>query len=242
MNQTKPDRGLWIESWDVLKRNELPALIYVGAILLLALLSELVAASTGFSVAQAIAAAYLAIPAHLTMLKGISGNAALANNKIIAPFFLRSIGLGLLTFIPALIAVFLFMASSLQTAIAAAAIAALLGGAAIFAKWGTMLPATAVEADNSFAAAGRRGAATFGYAFPRLLVAFGVLTALQFAIIFGLASMSRSDGNILPASGGIDAAIILGIAAGALIGAYQIAMTAVVLSRAYLMSGPERTI
>ncbi len=98
-----------------------------------------------------------------------------------------------------------------------------------------MLPATVVGGDKRFAAAGARAQRSFGYAFPRLLLSFGLLGIAMVATVLFLGMYTEGDGTFFP-DGGVDVISILSSLILNVVGAYQIAMTAVILSRAYLLA------
>jgi hypothetical protein len=232
-NQT----SIWAESWRVLMLNLGPAGFYVAAMLAISTAAEFLESKAGLTIAQVVAAAALAIPAHLTVLKNLSGFDSMKGSKVLMPFVLRSVGLGALVFIlgMAIPAVLLFNGYIDQSeAIVAMMALFLILGVLVFAKWGTMLPASAVDADKSFAAAGRRGKIAFGYSISRLFVAFGVMTVIQLAVTYLLTLVfPTANQDFFPASGGIYFASVLAVTLGSFVGAYQIVMTAVILSRSF---------
>jgi hypothetical protein len=229
------ETGIWQESTAVLKRNLMPSLVYVGIILAIAIASEFIRSSSQ-SFGYAFAAALLAIPAHLTVLKNTSGFAN--SNKIMNLFVVYSFGLGIVSALPGLILFVLLMSQQIQIAVATifAIILGLLAATYVFAKWGTMLPAIVMGSDRSIAAAGKRGQTSLAYAFTRLLLSFGLLTILQFVVSASAIFLSGGNGNIFTASKSIDLTSLAAILVCGVIGAYQIVMTATVLSRSYLLS------
>jgi hypothetical protein len=118
----------------------------------------------------------------------------------------------------------------------------LLVGSAAFAKWGTVLPAVITGHAGGFSAAAKRGSQTYSYAFPLLLVSFGLMTVVAVAAALGIAMLSKGDGNFFTKTGGIDLIMLAALIAGIVIGAFGLVMTAVVLSRAFLMAEGKSTL
>ncbi len=235
------EKGIWSAALDICKRNSGAVAAYVGLMMVIGLAQDFISSSGGLAVAQAFAAALLAIPAHLSVLKNIdsgTGMKMVGDNKVFGQFVWRGFGLGFLALIVPFVVLFgLLIADSQNVVLAFGAfglLAALLA-AAIFAKWGTMLPAIVVGNDKRFATAGQRGSHSFGYAFPRLLLSFGGVSLLMILLAVLVGQMSNGDGRFFP-DGGVDAGAILSALAGNVVGAYQVALTAVILSRAYLMA------
>jgi hypothetical protein len=232
-------KGLWAETAEVFHRNLKPCLAYVFAVLAIAFAAEFVKSNSSFTVAQSFAAALLAIPAHLTVLKNQAGFAALnvpANGKLTMPFVFRGLGLGFLALIPFLAALIALIAAGMPewTALLASVAVLLVFAALVFAKWGTMLPAVLAQDDKTLSRAGQRGSLVMGYALPRLLLCFGFLSAVQIGLVFGFTSVGEGDGNFFPVIGGFDVLLFAATLIGSIIGAFQIVMTAVILSRSYL--------
>jgi hypothetical protein len=234
--------GIWAKSFEVFKRNIGPGAAYVGGMLLLAILSEFMETTGGQWAGQIFIAAMLAIVAHLTVLKGVAGFAGMSKAEnsgyLLTRFAWRGLILGLIACVPMAAAMFIVLGGGYGEviAIAAALVILLFAASLVFAAWGTMLPACVMGEGFGFSQATSRGKLTFGYAFPRLLVAFGLLSFIGLAFAIGTAKLSGGDGNILPKSGGFDVLIFTGILADNIVGAFQIVMTAVILSRAYVMA------
>jgi hypothetical protein len=240
MTAAASEMGLWATTWSVAQRNITACAAYVGMMMVIGFAQDFMSSSGGLSVAQGFAAAFLAIPAHLSVLRGDKQLQTLMgtnDNRVLWRFFWRAFLLGAIAFIPAIIALILaatVFQAEVTIAIGIMALILAMAFPIVFAKWGTMLPAAVVDSDYSFATASRRSSTTFGYAFSRLLVSFLVLTALMVAVILGLAMLSAGDGKFLLPSGMPDMPMIAGAALGNIIGAFQVVMTAVILSRAYL--------
>jgi hypothetical protein len=236
-----PRPGLWAETTDAFKSNFAAVGIYILFMMIIALVQDFFKSTSGLSVAQAIATALLAIPAHLTVLRGISGREALkdpASSKNLMQFALRAFGLGILSFVPAILVLLLasLFKVELVFALLCAAITLLPAGAFIFARWGTMLPAVVMNDSRTMAAAAVRSKASFSYVFWRLLVCFGLLTVLMMVPVIMAANIFETGDKFMRDSGGIDLVLILSVLLSIVIGAYQVVMTAVILSRAYLLA------
>lgn len=235
------ERGLWGETFHVLYKNMMPAIVYCAFMLVISFADEMLNLSSGLAVAEAMAAALLALPAHLTVLMGVSGLNALGDVEVsrrFLPFTWRALALGLVAFIP--FAVVVVIAATADDPLTIPMLLGLLVtlaiSAAVFAKWGTILPAVAMGHDTSLKLASQRGSRSFGFAFPRLLVALGLLTLLQMAITIATAMTTDDGGSFFTNTGGIDMTSTLSAVLLAFITALQIVMTAVILSNAYQMS------
>lgn len=232
--------GIWLAAWTILQRNRTAVLVYVAIMMLLGFAQEHMGGSSSLIVAQTVTAAWLAIPAHLSVLRNMDVSLSLkgtgAENAVI-PFVMRGIGLGLLASVLPFFLLFLMLVRSWDTAqtFLIFGLVAVLTFSVVFAVWGTMLPAAVVNGDKRFARAARRASHSFGYAFPRLLVSFGVLSAVMVGAVMFLGRFMQPQGTFFPA-GGVDVVAIFAALLNNVIGAYQIAMTAVILSRAYLMA------
>lgn len=233
------ERGLWAESLRTFKLNWGPVGVYLAFMVVIAFAQDFMTSGSGLAIGQAIAAALLAIPAHLTVLKDVSGLEAMKDktvNKVLVPFTFRGIGLGILAFLPAVAVFITCMVLGLDTVagFALAGLVLLFAFAYVFARWGTMLPALVVEDDRTMSGAARRSKFSFAYAFPRLLLSFGLLTLfLVFPMILAVMVFDSGE-KFLSDVGGIDLPLVFSVVIANFIGAFQIAMTAVVLSRSYL--------
>jgi hypothetical protein len=242
MPVTSEQQSIWVRTLDVARRNTRACLIYIGLMMAIGLAQDFISNSGGLAVAQALAAAMLAIPAHLSVLRGEQQPqpySGAADNRMLWRFSWRAFLLGAIAFIPAIAA--MIMALSMDAS-AEVTIASMLGVLAVvstivFAWWGTLLPATVLDGDSSFKAAGRRGSQTFGYAAGRLFLCFVVLGAVIVGIVALFANLSAGDGSFF-FNGRPDIAMIAGTLIANAVGAFQVVMTAVILSRAYLIAEP----
>jgi hypothetical protein len=236
--------GLWAASTETFMRNLLAAGLYVGAMMVIGFGEEFLPSNSGFSFGRALVAAFLAMPAHLYVLKGLTGTKAMSD-KIVSDkfmsFTLRAFGLSILALILPFIVflVCILMERGLVTSISIAGPCFLLSTAFVFARWGTVLPAVIMSDAKTLKAASERSKASFRYAFPRLLVSFGFLTfAMVFPVVI-LTVVFEAGETFMKPDGGIDIPLVVGALAATIIGAYQIVMTAVILSRSYLRALPS---
>jgi hypothetical protein len=233
--------GLWAESWRVTRLTAKYVLLYLVSMLAIAILPELLTEDGDFPaswVAQSFAAALLAVPAHLTVLRNRPEFDTAASNAMMG-FVWRGLAIGAISFLPSLILVIVLLGplgwEMIPSLIAMTALWLFVGSAA-FAEWGTVLPAVITGHATNFVAVATRGSRTFGYAFPRLLVSFGLVTVVGISAGMAIAMLSTGDGRFFPVSGGVDVFMFTAIVVGTLIGALGIVMTAVVLSRAFLLA------
>jgi hypothetical protein len=247
---TQFQRGIWSESMDAFGRNLDAVGVYMVALLVITAISEHLRLNSGGWIAETFATAYLAIPIHLTVMKQTSGWKQMANPeniKRVKPFVLRSIGLAVLCAIPIIIIIAL-MANQfsngataaqniyvLAKIIIAAGAALIVSILAIFAKWGTMLPAAAVDGDASFSRAGERGSATFFYTLPRLFISMILLTVVLVAITHYTMKWFPITGMVVANNGIPNLTRLAFLILASLFGTFQVVMSAVILSRAYMI-------
>lgn len=238
--------GLWAETWRVMTLNTKNILIYACLMLAIVVIPELLTEDgemSGQWVAQSFAAALLAIPSHLTVLRNNPAFDDAARTAMMS-FVWRGIVLGGVSFLPSLVIMF-FLIAHLGHGVFLAAFESLLiwlvVGSAAFAKWGTVLPAVITGITKSFSRAGQRGSLTFGYSFPRLLLSFGLFGFVQFIVPLGILTVLGSSGRFFPSDGGIDIPLWFSAIVGTLIGAIGLVMTAVILSRAFLLAEGRTT-
>jgi len=231
--------NIWAASLEVYIRNWKWVVGYVFLAGGLALLNRFIHINSGASIFVGVmVSSFLAIPAHIAVLTQLDPDQVSdwlkERPKAFFTFVKRCLLLGFLGAIGPLAFGIVMVIGGIRPSVAmlAALLVWVLSGIAAFAKWGTMLPAVIADDDQTLAVAGQRGSKVFGYAFPRLLISFGLLTVLFVAILMLLASLLGIDPeDSSPAS------FILPVI-GAMIGAYQIVMTSVVLSRSYLRAQP----
>ncbi|MBZ9852979.1 hypothetical protein LB566_04165 [Mesorhizobium sp. CA13] len=231
--------NIWMASLEVYTRNRKWVVGYICLAGGLALLERFIHINSGASIfIGVVTSTFLAIPAHIAVLTQLDPDQVSdwlkERPKAFFSFVKRCLLLGLLGAIaPVTIAVAMVIGGVRPSfALLAALVVWVFSGIAAFAKWGTMLPAVIADDDQTLAVAGQRGSKVFGYAFPRLLISFGLVTVLFVAILMLLSSLLGIDPKDSSA-----ASLILSVA-GAIIGAYQIVMTSVVLSRSYLRARP----
>jgi hypothetical protein len=167
MTNTIQNKGLWAKSVEVARENMSACLTYVGIMMVIGFAQDYMSSNSGLAVGQGFAAALLAIPAHLTLLKAGSAAQGLlrtTDNKILWRFFIRTVALGAIALVPALLLMIFMLAMRANPEISVLALLGVFAFLAclVFAKWGTMLPASVLGADTSFAAAAPRGRQSFG--------------------------------------------------------------------------------
>jgi hypothetical protein len=233
------EENIWVASLEVYIRNWKWVLGYIGMAIGLALLGRFIKVNSGTSLfVGVVMSTFLAIPAHIAVLTQLDAdqiNVWLKERpKVFFTFVRRCLLLGLIgVIVPIVVGIALLVGGvHVSIAVLAGFFVWIFSGIAAFAKWGTMLPAVIVDDDRTLAAAGKRGSKVFGYAFPRLLISFALITVLLIAIGMLLSSLLGVDlKNPSPLS------LMLAVL-GPIVGAYQIVMTSVVLSRSYLRARP----
>lgn len=233
------EENIWVASLEVYIRNRKWVLGYIGMALGLALLERFIKINAGMSFFIGVMmSTFLAIPAHIVVLTRLDAdqiNVWLKERpKAFFTFVRRCLLLGLLgAILPVVVAIALLVAGVHGSVILLAGLFVwIFSGIAAFARWGTMLPAVITDDDYTLAAAAKRGSKVFGYAFPRLLISFGLISILLVAIVMLLSSLLGVDLKN-PSSLSLMSPVL-----GAIVGAYQIVMTSVVLSRSYLRARP----
>lgn len=235
--------NIWSTSLRIMKKDAIYVLIYCAALVAFLMVQEKMESTSGNIIALTFASAILAIPAHLSALSRLSTADAIRelhgkNPKYMVSFVFRTIVLGAISCAPVL-ALIIFLTGGdwgRNSLIATGALSLFLFAALVFAKWGTMLPAIVMQSDKTFAAAGRRGGISFFYAFPRLLLSLGLLSIVQFAAVDASVYWLGAGDYFFPAAGGFDFTLLLCAMIGGAINGYQIIMSAVILSRAYLQA------
>lgn len=233
------DRNIWLASFEVYVRNWKWVLGYIGFAVGFALLDDLLNVNSGTSIVlKVLMSTFLAIPAHIAVLTQLDQDQVGVwfkdRPKAFSSFFGRCLLLGLVGGIAPVLVVILLAVNDFHVGVAMLGMLVvwLFSGCATFAKWGTMLPAIIADDEKTFAAAGQRGSKVFGYAFPRLLISFGLLTVLLAAVLIPVALLLGIDDQ----TQALDVMPV--IVLGAAMVAYQIVMTSVVLSRSYLKARP----
>lgn len=183
--------------------------------------------------------AALAFAAHSSVLLGVSGIRSMANSRDFGGFWMRSLGLTFLFAVPAVIAAFVmaFAFSRSQTlSIGMGSAAGITVGLCIFSLLGTWLPAVVAGGDRSLSAAFARGAYSFRYVASRLL-AGPVLFITGVLFLLGLIAIATPQSGAAAASSPVDfGALDLALRFAAQVSnAYAVVITAVILSRAYMM-------
>ena len=232
--------NIWVASLEVYIRNWKWVVGYICMAGGLALLDRFINLNSGASIFIGVMmSTFLAIPAHIAVLTQLDpdqvSNWLKERPKAFFSFVRRCLLLGFLGAIAPLAIGIAMVVGGIRPSVAmlAALLVWVFSGIAAFAKWGTMLPAVIADDDQTLAVAGQRGSKVFGYAFPRLLISFGLVTVLFIAILMLLSVLlGINPKDSTPAS------LMLPVV-GAIVGAYQIVMTSVVLSRSYLRARPS---
>jgi hypothetical protein len=231
--------NIWVASLEVYIRNWKWVLGYIGLAGGMALLERFVNVNSGTSIVMGVVmSTFLAIPAHIAVLTQLDADQVSKwlkeRPKAFFSFVKRCLLLGLLGAMAPLVVAIAMIVAGVHPSVAllAGLLVWVFSGIAAFAKWGTMLPAVIADDDQTLAVAGKRGSKVFGYAFPRLLISFGLVTIVFVATMMLLFSLLSIDPK-----NSISASLVLPVM-GAVIGAYQIVMTSVVLSRSYLRARP----
>lgn len=242
MNTDIANLGLWQAAWRVAKLNMGSVLLYVVAYAGMEIAYAYMNSNSAITILQILAVAALAMVAHLTILRGITGLNALGDVKyssLIVAFALRGLGLVLLASMATLLLFLVTSAAgfSIKSVVPFAAVLFLVSYTAVLAKWGTMLPAIVAGDNRSMKEAGVRGSLTIRCSFLHLLVPYAIFSAANFAATHGIPLLSAGDGKLFPGGGAIDFYVLIATLIVTVIGAFQIVMTAVILSRAYLAAG-----
>jgi hypothetical protein len=237
--------GLWAKTIETAHKNMTAILAYIGFMMVIGLAQDYMSSTSALTFAQAFVAALLAIPVHLYVLTNQTSPMSLGtkDNKVMWRFIWRGFLLGLIAILPALIVFVVLLLNEAEIGIAILIFALIFSVTSIlvFAKWGTMLPASVIGEDHSFAAASARSSKTFGYSVANLCVSFLLLTVLMLGAAMGFASLSGGDGRFIGENGAPDMFAIGGTAIANAIGAFQIVMTAVILSRAFMIAEKAKT-
>ena len=234
------DRNIWSASLLVANKNYIYFVTYCLSLTLIMVIDEYFSSNSARTISIVFASVILAIPPHLSALSQLPASEAmrelqLKDPRYIGRFGFRTIMLGLISITPMFILIFFLLdMMDRNSAILVTILLALLFAALIFAKWGTMLPAIVMQGDRTFSTAGKRGTISFYYAFPRLLLSFGLLTILQIAFVTILVVLLGAGDEFFPEAGGFNFALLLPTFVGAIVGGYQVVLTSVILSRAYL--------
>lgn len=235
------DGNIWSASFRIMKKDAAYVLAYCAAILIFLAIQETMEMTSGNTIALVFASMMLAIPAHLSVLSRLSTAEAMRelhskDPRYFISFAFRTIALGIISCAPVLALIIFLTGGALgrTSVIAIAVLSLFLFAALVFAKWGTILPAIVMQSDKSFAAAGRRGSVSFFYTFPRLLLSFGLMSIVHFAAVAASVIWLGAGEYFFPAAGGFDFAFLVSAMISTAINGYQIIMSAVILSRAYL--------
>ena len=109
--------GLWSESFGVYRRNIVEVGYFIIMMLIVIAIGEHLTHPSSLWIGETFAAAYLALPAHLTVLTNIAGIKHLSKPEMLKrtqPFIRRTIGLSILPAVP-LIAALLMLTTQVPT-------------------------------------------------------------------------------------------------------------------------------
>ena len=227
-------RNIWSEAVHVSWENLSVIAFVVVALLLLLLASDyfgLSASATGIS--STVVWVILAIAGHATVLKGRSGLKSI-ENAVMMPFLYRTMGLVGLTLIPVFIGIFLTISYGETAIYLTVLLIAGISSILVLGKWGTWLPAVVAGGDRSLRGAGKRGRTVFGFVVSRLLAGPGILTIVSFGaylFLIGWLDLQAVWTDEGPQIREILISLLFTISQ-----AFVTVMTAVILSRAYLMT------
>jgi hypothetical protein len=259
--------GLWRASFTAFLNNAPFIAVYIGLIVIFSFVSGFSNANTAAFVVSALLASVLgvllAMTAHVSVLKVVKGTEAIKDEAIKASlivFTLYAVGFFVLTLL--LTMCFLLVAAAVSFILLKLGmpmaglwmfaitrvltyIFLYIGAAFILARWGTVLPAIILGQARSLRAARERSKTSFNDAFSGLLISFGLLNFLFFmpnlyiflAFLPGVGKyiplLPKSLFEMLP---------VIDIVLKLVIGSFQIVMTSVILSRAYLTSRNQNVI
>jgi hypothetical protein len=228
-------RNIWSEAVHVSWENLSVIALVVVALLLLLIVSDyfgLSASSTG--IGSTLIWILLAIAGHATVLKGRSGLKSI-DNTVMMPFLYRTMGLIGLTLVPVFIGIFLTISYGETAIYLTVLLIAGISSILVLGKWGTWLPAVVAGGDRSLRSAGRRGRTVFGYVVSRLLAGPGILTIASFGAYFFLIGLFDLQALVWTDEGPQIREILISLLF-TISQAFVTVMTAVILSRAYLMT------
>jgi hypothetical protein len=161
-----------------------------------------------------------------------------STNSYIINFMLRTLSLNFIAYGSGAIIAMVMLANNFSTEASSAAslLIYLVMLCIVFSKWGTMLPAIIDDADFTLKAAGARGQKTWSYALANLLVPYVIVIVLFVALIIPVILLGEGDGTFYSPLTGYDFTIIYENVLIALMASLITVMTAVVLTRSYLLA------
>ncbi len=232
------DKGIWAAAWDVYRANWKTVACAIVAASAYDLLMEYMgkAGGGGAFFIELLIWSMVAISAHGTMLLGGADLALTDKKKTLLPFLWRSMVLVLLSLIPGLIALLVFLdKGNLGFSLFMTVLVFGLVSLVIFALLGTWLPAVVAGGDRSIGAAIDRAERTFFYSAARLLLGPGLLQIVFAGVgLFVLANLPTPlTGEVIGASG-FSFFDLLFLPLIYAVHAFTTTLLAVVLSRAYL--------
>jgi hypothetical protein len=232
--------GLWAESFSLIKRNPKASLTYFAASSAVTWLGgENLSDAAGVGL-EAFVTVFLLLPICVSLLKQSHDASAFgrATNPHVLNFTLRTLAMNFAAFVPgALIAiVMLAYRFSPEAGSGALLFAYLIMLIIVYSKWGTMLPAIVDDADFTFKTAGDRGRKTWSFAFANLLVPYVLVILLFIMLMIPAIILSDGNGQFYSALTGYDFFVLYENTIISLMGILVTVMTAVVLTRSYLLA------
>jgi hypothetical protein len=231
------ETDIWQAGWDVFRRNLLSVAIATGVMLPLDMtLDYMKSSGSSRTVADLFIWSFVAISMHGTVLSDKT-DVGLKDGRLLMPFVWRSLALMALVMLPTVFALFyLYEEEQFGVTLLKVTPVACIAALVVFGFLGTCLPAVVGGGDRRFAAAFARGRQTFTYVAPRLLWGPGVIFLCQLTVIGIFATQDLINADLVGKDGlnFVDIVLSLAIYASR---CFSLALLAVVLSRAYLMSG-----
>lgn len=202
-------------------------------------LSEILDSNSGFLFAEVLLWAYLAMAVHVRILLPENRSKKEIFNQVFG-FAMRTLGLGIVAFLPMLTYVFYFTATtnvhpfgSLEF-LGVITLTAIVGFCVVFALFGTLLPAFVYEQAQGVSAAFQRGKTRFVYLFTRLLIGPSLVSVIVVILTISMVAVF-SFKNLLPTNEifGVNIVFAVVIFFTSFIQAYATVMLAWILSNAY---------
>jgi hypothetical protein len=233
-------RGLFQETIHALSVNWLVALTFLATGMVLQALDKTLGNAGLF--AQLILISVLAICIHRTIMKPDSRVSVSTKIWMIWSYGWRWVAMLALSSVIGVIPVyvlgylFLISAGPIEAYIGLSGVLVTIVFASVLSKWGTFLPAVAVEGDSSFAGASVRGRRTFGYSAMRLFFCCGPLLIVPYALtLFRMGKFGAIDSSVIgkPMEYGLPLLFVWLLQL--LFALFSTALIATILSRAYLI-------
>ncbi|WP_337660303.1 hypothetical protein [Anderseniella sp. Alg231-50] len=227
-------RGMWAEAWlQGISARKFVALVVFGELLIEAMgITE-----SGGSFASMFLWSCLAYVVHAQILLAPDSNADTNGFRMIG-FTMRSFGIASLMLVASAVLMFTFASvfgtgqSEMLFVYGLAAFAIL--GLPVFVLLGTVLPAFVADRARSVGAAVKRGKMQFGWIAGRLIIGPGVVLALSLALWILLLIPVDYNDEFWNEDGVFQPLAVFALSVCLTVQAYATALTAVILSRAFL--------